>query len=130
MNRLRVRELFGEERLLAADLVRTWGYPRSISAHELLLGHWFVTGAGSLFWLTPNAETGPGELAVHVRAYPGSRDLFRMREWQAVLLVLGDLLGVARFKVGIDTTEPRLASVLRRLGWTEDAGRWYLSVEG
>lgn len=128
--RPRVRELFGAEKIAAADLVRTWGYPREVDVYELVTGHWFEYGPGlAIFWIVSGGDhQGPGEAAFHVRAYPGRLAALRFRHFLGLLPVLGDLLGLSCYRVKL--LEPRIGNLLATCGWTEADGRWYLSLEG
>ena len=133
VKRLRVRELMGLDRLMAARRASRWGFPREIDPAELVLGHWFEWGKTGLFWLTPDATCEEGELGVHVAVEPGARLSLRAEEWHATLLVIGDLLGLSGItaspKPGTLQAD-RLVPILRALGWTRRGPRWYLSLAG
>jgi hypothetical protein len=129
--RLRLRELHGPDRMRAALEARGYGFPREIALEEVLLGHWFRWGAAGLFWLYSDHHCEPAEFQVHVAARPKGRLLERAEEWQAVLLVLADLLGAERLlATPTGRSAEVLGPVLARLGWTRGVRGWYLSASG
>jgi hypothetical protein len=137
--RARLLELSGHDRLKAAQrVVMEWRFPRQIDPVELVLGHWFAWGRSVVFWLVPDEGLDPVFPAerlfgVHIASAPGAREAPYLFDWQAVLLVVADLLGAGGlFAQPIPGTsaERAIRPLLRRLGWREVGPRWYLSLSG
>jgi hypothetical protein len=129
VKRLRLRELHGLERIQSAHRVAEWGFPRPVACEELVVGHWFEWGPEGIFWLVPDGQN----LEVHIAIAKGAWLTRHARDWEAILGVLGDILGAKRiygWPIAGTPSGRAVTRLLRSLGWTPDGPRWYLSLDG
>ena len=113
----------------APEVVREWGYPRELSAHEVEHGLWYTNGDG-LAWLIPPLPEGTAipesaasfglerSLSLHARARPGAgRPLLTQRS-ELAIQVLAEVQGAERLRVLLPGAA--LARYLSWRGWQQD----------
>lgn len=90
MTDLTIREVPAGEREALARAVERWGYPRRITAGEILHGTW-IRGRAGVIWFTPGVEL--GDWMLHGCARPGC---VPPRELASVIRLVAGLLGARR----------------------------------
>lgn len=122
-----------EERVMACQQVKMWGYPREISEPEWQSGHWFAAWGRGIAWFTRGPEA--DSLAIHACADPESRRSLGDDRAMSALEAVAELLGARRLYAlkpmcaeQADLPAAAIARYLRIRGWQRDEYGSYLEL--
>lgn len=118
------------ERLVAAQDVMIWGFPRPVTEGEIELGFWFRMGKTVVWWYEAPNPSRPLAALIHLAVAPRVRSRWPVRRWLVAAEVVAEMMGAEELVFAPEHKTSEIVRYAVKLGWKPEGPRFAKPLGG